>query len=222
MSPSGPRRDNPKAHAQKDRTPDVLMGVAKRLFAQHGFDGTSVKMIAEAAKVNVSLVSYHFSGKEGLFRACVEGLGRERLEVAQRVLKTPTNADEFKVRLGIFIDEMLLFMNSESEVITLIHRRIESGEEKSLKLFRDTFLRVFDTLVGFFDEARRAGILREDTNTIIVAQTLIGALTHFQRADLVNRKIHNVTIENEKFRKQLSREIINLMMNGVAVRDSKI
>lgn len=49
-------------------TSEDLIRAAKRLFASQGFDGTTVRDIADAAKTNLSLVSYYFKGKEGLYR----------------------------------------------------------------------------------------------------------------------------------------------------------
>jgi len=42
---------------------------AERLFGALGFDGASMRQVAEAADVPLALVSYHFGSKEGLYRA---------------------------------------------------------------------------------------------------------------------------------------------------------
>lgn len=44
-----------------------IMEVARILFADHGFEGTSIREIAKAANVNVASVNYHFSSKDNLF-----------------------------------------------------------------------------------------------------------------------------------------------------------
>lgn len=79
------RRNRKSSHQQKspDKTPgsssstlqthdhhtrdthDRLIQAAKTLFAEKGFDGTTVKDLAKAAQVNVSLVSYHLAAKKG-------------------------------------------------------------------------------------------------------------------------------------------------------------
>jgi AcrR family transcriptional regulator len=46
-----------------------ILEEAQRVFANYGFDGASMRQIAEAAGVPVALVSYHFGSKEGLYRA---------------------------------------------------------------------------------------------------------------------------------------------------------
>lgn len=53
-----------------DQNPDTkekIMEVARILFANNGFEGTSVRDIAKAADVNVASVNYHFSSKDNLF-----------------------------------------------------------------------------------------------------------------------------------------------------------
>ena len=42
------------------------MAAAERLFAERGFSGVPVRMIAAEAGVNWSLVGYYFRGKDGL------------------------------------------------------------------------------------------------------------------------------------------------------------
>jgi AcrR family transcriptional regulator len=46
-----------------------LVEAAERLFAERGFEGASVREITTAAGCNVAAVSYHFGGKEELYRA---------------------------------------------------------------------------------------------------------------------------------------------------------
>ena len=40
----------------------------RSLFAESGYDGTSVRAIVAKAKVNQAAINYHFEGKDGLYR----------------------------------------------------------------------------------------------------------------------------------------------------------
>jgi AcrR family transcriptional regulator len=66
-------------------TREQLLAAAERLFAQRGFASVSVRMIAAEARVNWSLVGYHFRGKDGLlaevYRRHCTTLNRERLRL---------------------------------------------------------------------------------------------------------------------------------------------
>jgi len=52
------------------RRPDSrsrILAAAMPMFARHGLNGVSVRSLASAAGVNLSMISYHFGGKEGLY-----------------------------------------------------------------------------------------------------------------------------------------------------------
>ncbi|TCZ74826.1 TetR/AcrR family transcriptional regulator [Flaviaesturariibacter aridisoli] len=49
-----------------------IIRTAEALFAQKGYDGASVRDIAEAAGVNSAMISYYFGSKEGLIKALFE------------------------------------------------------------------------------------------------------------------------------------------------------
>jgi AcrR family transcriptional regulator len=53
-----------------DPSPDTrerILDSAEQLFSQHGFGGTSVRQITEAAEANLGAVNYYFRSKEGLY-----------------------------------------------------------------------------------------------------------------------------------------------------------
>lgn len=66
-------------------TREKLVQSAERLFANQGYRGVSVRMIAADAGVNWSLVGYHFQGKEGLlaeiYRRHCSTMNAERLRL---------------------------------------------------------------------------------------------------------------------------------------------
>jgi AcrR family transcriptional regulator len=51
---------------------EQLIEVARRLFAEKGFEGTSVEEIAASAEVSKPVVYEHFGGKEGLYAVVVD------------------------------------------------------------------------------------------------------------------------------------------------------
>lgn len=55
-------------------TRERILDAAERLFAQHGFTGTSLRRIVSEAEVNLAAVNYHFGSKEALLRAVVARL----------------------------------------------------------------------------------------------------------------------------------------------------
>jgi AcrR family transcriptional regulator len=59
-----------------------LLDTAESLFSQKGFDGTSVRDIAEAAGINTAMISYYFGSKEKLMEEIFE---RKSLNIKEKV-----------------------------------------------------------------------------------------------------------------------------------------
>lgn len=65
-----------------------LIAVARELFAQNGYDGTSVRAITTRARANLGAITYHFGSKRSLYEAVMEAViapARDRLEAALAV-----------------------------------------------------------------------------------------------------------------------------------------
>ena len=56
----------------KASTKKKLLRTGIKLFAEYGYAATSTRMIASAAGVNLSAISFHFNNKECLYVACLE------------------------------------------------------------------------------------------------------------------------------------------------------
>jgi len=72
-------------------THERILEAAQKLFAERGFDATSVRDITAEAKCNVAAVNYHFGGKENLyveaFRAMLGALRDQRLAVLGELMR---------------------------------------------------------------------------------------------------------------------------------------
>lgn len=64
---------------QKDAK-ERLLDAAIKIFAIHGFEGASTRMLVKEAGVNISAIPYYFGGKEGLYEAVIEHIMSIALE----------------------------------------------------------------------------------------------------------------------------------------------
>ncbi|MEC3947812.1 TetR/AcrR family transcriptional regulator [Sphingobium sp. HWE2-09] len=73
MSPPSRRRSvvPPEAQSRQDRRSDILKS-AEKLFAERGFNGVSIRDIADDAGVPLALVGYYFGKKAELFATIFE------------------------------------------------------------------------------------------------------------------------------------------------------
>jgi AcrR family transcriptional regulator len=67
-----------------------ILTVAEQLFAENGFDGTSVRDIAQLANVNLAMISYYFGSKEKLLEALIEDRAGYTLGILEELSKNQT------------------------------------------------------------------------------------------------------------------------------------
>jgi AcrR family transcriptional regulator len=96
-----------------------LLDAAETLFAERGFEGTSMRAVTSAAGVSVSAANYHFGSKEALLRATlwrvIEPVNRARLE---RLSELEAAAEDGALSLEEILDAFLrpaLFGSAASE-----------------------------------------------------------------------------------------------------------
>jgi TetR/AcrR family transcriptional regulator, regulator of cefoperazone and chloramphenicol sensitivity len=72
-----------------DITRERIMKAAERLFAERGYDATSIRAIVAKARVNQAAINYHFEGKDGLYRevlrTALRALTEQQLEHADEM-----------------------------------------------------------------------------------------------------------------------------------------
>lgn len=86
--PGRPARTPPRARMTGKQRREQLLDVGRRLFAEKGFEGTSVEEIAATAQVSKPVVYEHFGGKEGLYAVVVDREIASLLDAINRSLQT--------------------------------------------------------------------------------------------------------------------------------------
>ncbi len=87
---------------------EQLLDIGRRLFAERGFEGTSIEEIAAQADVSKPVVYEHFGGKEGLYAVVVDREVERLLTMATSLLDGDHTRDKFEaaaVSLLRYIDD---------------------------------------------------------------------------------------------------------------------
>ncbi|HZC54461.1 MAG TPA: CerR family C-terminal domain-containing protein [Xanthobacteraceae bacterium] len=161
-------------------TRDRIMKAAERLFAERGYDGTSIRAIVAKARVNQAAINYHFEGKDGLYRevlrAAFRGMTEDQLAHAKD-MKTMSREDA----LGEFIRRQLRPLMARDE--SSRHMRIFNWETvRPTPVFRSLVAEEAAPFMGMAADLVRRFLPDADRRTLTVASIwLIGQCGVFLR-----------------------------------------
>ncbi|MFD2595547.1 TetR/AcrR family transcriptional regulator [Sphingobacterium griseoflavum] len=104
-----------------------IIAIAKALFAQNGFDATSVRDIAQRAQINVAMINYYFDSKENLLEVLIKH-GIEAYKLDAR--KYETASDPF-LRLAKMVEHYVDSKFSDLHLYQILTNEANSKKRAS-------------------------------------------------------------------------------------------
>ncbi|WP_243544317.1 TetR/AcrR family transcriptional regulator [Pseudodesulfovibrio tunisiensis] len=146
---------------------ELILVAAQKLFARHGYPGTTVKMVAEEAGVASGLVFHYFESKENLFMSA----GSQLVDIMLDYLRDRTaNEPDGCAALGAFVRAYLDFTLEYSDTFpTLI--RCSPFSDDNPGLDRQKIGDKFQELINHIEELLRRGMEDGSIVRAPVAQT---------------------------------------------------
>lgn len=200
----------------KDPTRAILMKAAGKLFAKHGLDGVTVRDIAQEAGVNVAAVSYHFEGKEGLYRAVIEEFAQEKQTKIEGMLsKSPQTVEEYRIVSRILLYDFLTDVMQNPIPCQILLKELDAGLPVAGDIFEKTMMHNFKRILKFHEDAQEKGFIRKDISPQLIALMIQATVFHFQRTENVRKKFFKESMHDEKTRQQTVDTVLSIMFDGM-------
>ena len=196
----------------KLNTKDRLLDAAKRLFAERGFAGASVRDICTEADAGRNLIHHYFGSKEGLYQAILTEFSENTFDVQLRVIAgIPQSAEEMRFKFTHFITETLEALVGQQLVFQILSR--DPDNSMDLTIFKEG-------LVTFLRQCRGAGYLASDFAIDMVPGLLLDRLGNQVLYALSNRASGGENIlTDEIYRRDWALANANLFLFGLSDRD---
>jgi len=138
-------------------TPEILLDVGQRLFAERGYAASSVRDITSAGGANLGAVTYHFGSKDALYQAVLErALGPLRETIAATAQPTGPALD----RIEAVLRAMFAYLGDHPELPRLIVQQLAAGTELP-PVVAATMQANIGVMTGLIRKGQREGTIRE-------------------------------------------------------------
>ena len=188
-----------------------IMEAAEQLFAQRGFEGTSVRDIAETANVNLAMISYYFGSKEKLMEALFKHKGdhfRVQLEslIQDEKLSSIEKVEKF---IDDFIERILkkqcfhkiMVREQVSDSNSPIVQRIYELKEANLALIKQ-----------LIQQGQKKGHFKKNIEIEFLMMTLIGTVSQTVTSQQLYRRLFNIQSQ-EEYEKHIKKKLGNYLKN---------
>lgn len=155
-----------------------ILNVAEKLFAEKGFDGTSIRDISKAAKINIAMVSYYFGSKDKMLEALIlfrtddlaiqiENLSKELLSPLEKIMR--------------LVDLYISRINKNKNIYKIMHFELSTKKRiLNFESFSQVKKRNHASLKQIITEGQKEGIFNLEVNIDLLASTILGTFFHFQ------------------------------------------
>jgi TetR/AcrR family transcriptional regulator len=156
--------------AQKTR--EAILSAAETLFAERGFDGTSVDAIAGQAGYNKSLIFQYFGDKLGLYSQVLKRSDREMGELMRRAYASVSlrfadesmilRAEEFRTFLVTMIRSIFDYLLEHPRLMRILTWEMAASWQTFAEIAAQFAPEDRALATPLFQRAREAGLLRSD------------------------------------------------------------
>ena len=168
---------------------EELLDAAEELFGELGFEGTSVRMLAKKAGVNIAMVSYYFGSKEKLFEALVES--RAGVMRAQLITLNEKDIHPWE-KMEIVIDFYIEKIFSNRCFHRILHREMTLQQRPELnEAIAKILLKNRLEVIKIIKEGQRKKVFK-DIDVELTLASIIGTISH------VAHSVKQIQIDDDK------------------------
>jgi AcrR family transcriptional regulator len=184
-----------------------IMEEAELLFAEKGFAGTSVRDIAEAAQVNLAMISYYFGSKEKLMESMFAYRGAYMKLQLQSILedKHLTSMQKVEKLIDQYIDRIIQ-KQCFHKIIVREQMANHSGPitEQITQLKRTNQ----ELITRMIQEGQKKGEFKKNVEIPFLMLTLVGTTSQLVTTPYYYRELNNLqSLSVEDFQKHMKKKL---------------
>jgi len=184
-----------------------IMEMAETLFAEKGFNGTSVRDIAEKAHVNLAMISYYFGSKDKLLEALF-GYRGEHLKLKLESIiddKQLGSLDKMNILIDHYVDKI---MKQQCFSRIMAREQVVNHTGITGKLIFQMKKRNQELISKLIHEGQKRGEFKKNIDIPLMMATLIGTANTMVATQYYYRELNNLqSMNEEEFQKHIKKKL---------------
>lgn len=169
------RTGRPPSTVDGRTVPQRLLNVAQTLFAEKGFDRTSVQDVVVAAGVTKGGMYHYFSSKDDLLYEIYGRVLRLQMERLEKIVSQEGPAED---RLHAAAVDVVVTTIENLESTTIFFRSLHQLSEQKQNEARRERRRYHETFRAMVVEGQRSGVFRDDLAADLCVEYFFGSVHH--------------------------------------------
>lgn len=187
-----------------------ILDSAARLFAAKGYDGVSVREIAEASGVTKPVIYYYFKNKEDLYDQLIKESFAHAGAIHTEIYNSPGNIQD---KLRRLMRAHFRFGIENPDIIKILYDAIHNQitdqgfgppTENTQKAGND---QKFHKVSDFIKVGQNKGTFRSDIDPIKIGMIFVGAINMF-----ILFQLHS---KNDVINDKVADEVVDVILNGI-------
>jgi len=184
-----------------------IIETAERLFAERGFDGTSVRDIADEAGVNVAMISYYFGSKEKMMEALFElRVGSVKIRVESLIKDQSLSPLE---KVNMLIDEHIDRVMQKQCFHKIMMGVVATNKNPAiLKAANSVKIRNAEVVTELIKDGQKKGVFKKKIDVILMMNTMVGTVSQTMMSQTYYREFNKQQdMPDEEFEVLLKRRL---------------
>ena len=153
-----------------------IMEAAKELFARQGFDGTTTRQIAQAARVNEAVIFRHFPSKEDLYWSVIDRECERAGWQPALSQQLSSGASDRQIFAGI-AEDILVRRAKDSSLNRLLLFSALENQRRSQRFLQTHVFAYYELIARYIQERIEAGAFRA-VNPLLAARGFVGMVVY--------------------------------------------
>lgn len=196
-----------------------IIKAATVLFAKLGLDKCSTREIAKLSDTNISLISYHFGGKEGLYREVMRSYALEVKSNVQHIIddiqRSEINSDVFAEYMGQFVENIIDMRLKNPEISKILSREKLTGLPYARDVYEEMFYPLILNFYRLIEIGQEKGFIKSEISPAFLFVAITEAIWGFYEIIECETKLSHDCKNLAQDPIQLKKQILNIYLTGV-------